>query len=214
MSMRIGYVVATHPEDHSVDLVMTDDGSRMIGVQVVTMNGSTRTGSVDMPAVPEKANKWDITRETGQDMKALVAFVGRTPVVTGFLYPQVNQMLSNDPKMRVFRHQSDVVSIIDGDGNIDLRHPSGFAIRIGETPDHIDPTAKNADASLAIDRNTDRLAYMRISTAGNTAVITVSPTGAISIQSQSTLEIDANGAIKVNSGDSITMTAPRIDLNP
>jgi len=212
--MRIGIVVATHPEDHSVDLVMADDGSRLVGVQVATMNGSTRSGSVDMPAVPEKKDKWDVTKTTGQDMKALVAFVGRTPVVTGFLYPQINQMLLKDPKTRIDRHQSDVLQVIDGDGNIDIRHPSGFAIRIGKTPDHLNPASMNADGNLSQDRNTGRRPYMRITMADNAARITISPTGAVKIECQQTLEIDAQGAITINSEDSITMTAPRIDLNP
>lgn len=214
MNMRVGIVVATHPEDHSVDIVMADDGSRLVGVQVATMNGSTRSGTVDMPAVPEKKDKWDVTKSTGQDMKALVSFVGRTPVVTGFLYPQINQMLMKDPKTRIDRHQSDVLQVIDGDGNIDIRHPSGFAIRIGETPDHLNPSSMNADGNLAQDRNTGRKPYLRVSMADGKAVLTITPDGAIDIQCQQTLSINAQGAITINSEASITMTAPRIDLNP
>lgn len=213
MNLRVGIVVATHPEDHSVDLVMADDGARLVGVQVLSGSASTRSGTVDMPAVPEKANKWDVTKPSGQDMKALVAFAGSTPVVTGFLFPQISQMTLSDPKKRLFRHQSDVMTIIDGDGNIDLRHPSGFAIRIGETPDHVDPAGMNADGNLAIDRNTGRLPYMRISAAGNKAVITVAPSGAITIETESTLSISADGAVSISSGTSIAMNAPRIDLN-
>lgn len=208
MTFRVGYVVATHPEDHSVDLVMVDDGSRVVGAQVVTPNGSTRSGSVDMPAVPEKADKWDVTKPTGQDMKALVAFVGRTPVVTGFLYPQINQMLLKDPKTRIDRHQSDVLQVIDGDGNIDIRHPSGFAIRIGETPDHLNPESMNADGNLAQDRNTGRKPYMRITMADNAARITISPTGAIKIECQQTLEVDAQGAVTIKTPVSITNDTP------
>lgn len=208
MSFRVGIVVATHPEDHSVDIVMADDGARLVGVQVATLSGSTRSGSVDMPDIKPSGDKWDVTKPTGQDMKALVAFVGRTPVVAGFLYPQINQMLLKDPKTRIDRHQSDVVKVIDGDGNIDIRHPSGFAIRIGETPDHLNPASMNADANLALDRNTGRLPYMRITMAGETARITVSPDGAIKIESQQTLEIDAQGAVTIKTPVSVTNDTP------
>ena len=208
MSFRIGIVVATHPEDHSVDLVMADDGARLVGVQVATGNGSTRSGSVDLPEVKPAGDKWDVSKTTGQDMKALVAFVGRTPVVAGFLYPQINQMLPKDPRTRIDRHQSDVVSVIDGNGNIDLRHPSGFAIRIGETPEHLDPANMNADANLAVDRNTGRKAYMRISTAGNTAVITVSPDGAVTIRCKDELRIDADGHVTLKTPAGVTADAP------
>ena len=77
MSFRKGIVVDTHPEDHSVDLVMTDDGSRLIGVKVLSQNGSSRSGSVDMPEVSGRKNKWDISQKTGQEVLAAVAFMGR-----------------------------------------------------------------------------------------------------------------------------------------
>jgi len=92
-SIRQGIVVDTDPEDHSVDLVMLDDGSRMIGVQIVTTNGSTRSGCTNMPHCPPKSgDKWDITKRTGQDQIALVAFVRNNPLVIGYLFPQVSQM--------------------------------------------------------------------------------------------------------------------------
>jgi len=210
--VKKGIVVATHPSDHSVDLVLAD-GRRMVGVQVATPNGSTRSGTFDMPAVPEKADKWDITKLTGQDQIALVDFVGDIPVVVGFLFPQISQMTFDDPKMRVTRHQSDVLQMVDGNGNIDLIHPSGFAVRIGETPDHAQPAAKNTDASLAVDRNVGRKPYIRITMADGTAQVTIAPDGAITVTTKKTIDMHADGAIKINSGTSIKLTAPRIDFN-
>jgi hypothetical protein len=194
---RLGYVVATHPEDHSVDLVMCDDGSRLIGIQVLSKNGSTRTGSVDMPAVPAKANKWDITQATGQDQKAVVAYVGRNPVVIGFLIPQINQMLFNDPLLAFSRHQSDVIKAIDGDGNIDIRHPGGLRIRIGETPEHADFSGKNTDANFAVDRNQSRKPFIRVSMPGDSMVLTVTP----------------DGVVTMTSAGPVTVTAPMVTLN-
>lgn len=215
MNLRKGIVVATHPEDHSVDLVMSDDGSRLVGVQVMTPSGSTRTGTIDMPAVPEKANKWDITQPTDQEMIAMVATFGSgNPVVVGFLYPQINQMLSSDPKRRVSRHQSDVQWSIDGDGNVQLVHPSGTYIRIGESADAEETAGKNADTNAAVDRNTGRQVNVRIGMGGGTAILTIAPDGAVSLTTQTTINLQAQGAISIESGDSITMVAPRIDLNP
>lgn len=205
MSDRIGYVVATHPEDHSVDLVMADNGERLIGVQVPTMNASTRTGTIDLPAVPDKRDKWDITQLTGQDMKAIVGFVGRNPVVRGFLYPQVNQMLSKDPKMRIDRHQSDVMTTIDGDGNIQLTHPSGTYIRIGETPDKVDMAGKNSDGSSAFDRNTGRMVNIRIGLAGGVLELTMTPTGGVLLKAAQGVNIEA--------GEASTFKAPSITLD-
>lgn len=189
MSLRLAVVVATHPEDHSVDLVMADDGSRLVGVQVMTMNGSSRSGSVDMPSVPEKANKWDISQRTGQDQIAVVGYINRQPVVTGFLYPQINQMLFKDPLMRFDRHQSDVMSSIDGNGNVQISHPSGAYIRIGESPDMADYAGQNADESLKADRNTGRKVDVRIALADTMVQLTMSKTG--------TVELKAEGEVTV-----------------
>lgn len=211
MTMRRGIVVAVHPEDHSVDLVMADDGSRLVGVQVMTPNGSTRSGTVDLPAMPEKKDKWDITQRTGQDMLATVGYIGRNPVVVGFLYPQVNQMTHKDPKLRIDRHQSDVTSMIDGDGNFQWTHPSGTYIRIGETPDAVDMTDKNADASAKVDRNTGRAVNVRIGLAGGTAVLTISPSGAVTLTTQSTVSVDAQGAATVKAA-SVTLDTPETHI--
>lgn len=205
MSDRIGYVVAVHPEDHSVDLVMADNGERLIGVQVPTLNGSTRTGTIDLPAVPEKKDKWDITQLTGQDMKAIVGYVGRNPVVRGFLFPQVNQMLSKDPKMRIDRHQSDVMTTLDGDGNFQWSHPSGMYIRVGESPDKVDMAGKNADGSAAFDRNTGRKVNLRIGFPGGAYELTITPDGKLSMLAKQGFEVEAQADSSVK--------APKLTLD-
>lgn len=212
MSMRKGIVVAVHPEDHSVDLVMADDGSRLVGVQVQTSSGSARTGMVDLPEVPDSKDKWDITKRNGQDMHALVSFVGRNPVVTGFLYPQINQMLLKDGKTMRYRHQSDVQMAIDGDGNMQVTHPSGTYFRIGENPDADDMAGKFADGS-AVDRNTGKKVSVRIYMAGGNAVMTISPEGEVTMTMEKTMDVHAKGAMTFKSDEGIRLVAPRIDFD-
>ncbi len=211
--LRKGIVVETHPEDYSVDLVMADDGSRMVGVQVLTSNSSTRTGTVDMPKIKPTGNKWDVTKRTGQDMEALVATYDGHPVVVGFIYPQVSQMTFRDNKFRLFRHQSDVIEMIDGDGNIDLRHPSGMAIRIGQTPDHYDPKLKNEDKTLVVDRNTEKKPYIRITMADVMAQLTIAPDGQVTLTTEAGIDVTAKKDINIHSDTHIHLTAPRIDFN-
>ena len=190
--MKRGIVVATHPGDHSVDVVLSD-GRRLAGVQVLTPNGSARSGTFDMPAMPEREGdaKWDVSRPHGQDQIALVEFIGEAPVVVGFLYPQVSQMTFDDPKLRVTRHQSDVMTSIDGDGNIQLDHPSGTYIRIGEAPDRVDLAGKNTDGSLAADRNTGRRVNVRIGLAGGVLELTLTPTGGVLLKAAEEVTLDA-----------------------
>jgi hypothetical protein len=154
-------------------------------------------------------------------MHALVDYVGRHPVVTGFLYPQVNQMLSKDPKLRMMRHQSDVVTTIDGEGNIQLEHPSGLFLRIGDAPEKQDFRKKNADESAELDRNTSKTPYVRLSMAGGKAVLTIAPDGAVSLTSETTVDVEAKGNVTVKTeadalvqaAGSATVKAPDITLD-
>lgn len=211
---RKGIVVEVHPQDHSVDLVMADDGSRLIGVQVTTPNGSTRSGTVDLPEIPKRSDKWDVTTQTGQDMHALVGFVGRHPVVFGFLYPQVNQMTHDDPKLKVSRHQSDVVTTIDGDGNTQFAHPSGLFITIGASPDKIDYAGKNSDADSAVDRNTSTTPYVRLSMAGSKSVLTIEPSGKWVVTSEDEMDFHAKGNITVKTdGAALVQAATSVTID-
>lgn len=194
--MQKGIVVATHPGDHSVDVLLSD-GRRLVGVQVMTPNGSARSGTFDMPAVPPRADKWDVSTPNGQDQIAIVEFLGGVPLVVGFLYPQVSQMTFDDPKMRVTRHQSDVMSSIDGEGNMQITHPSGAYIRLGETADAVDLAAKNTDASLATDRNTGRKLFMRVVVPGSFD-LKITPEGQLTLTLTKGAVIDAPDGITLN----------------
>lgn len=198
--LRKAIVVETHPEDNSVDLVMSDDGSRLVGVQVVTYGASTRTGLVDLPEIPQRANKWDITQRTGQDIEALVGFIqDGNPVVVGFIYPQISQMTFEEHR-RFNRHRSDVYTTIDEDGNIELYHPSGVFIRIAESPGHEDLTNQNYDQNLKLDRNTKRRLYVRVFIP-DSGTFTMDPLGNATLEMVKTITLLADGgSLVVRSG--------------
>ena len=182
MTLRQGIVVAVHPEDHSVDLVMVDDGTRMVGVQVLTPNGSGKSGTFDMAPVPEREQKWDISKPVDGEQIAIVGFMRGQPVVLGFLYPQISQMTFKDGQTRVYRHSSDVMFSIDGAGNVQLLHPSGTYIRIGQSTEKGDLSLKNADESLALTKNLESTPSVHVGMAGGLASFTISPEGNITIK--------------------------------
>ncbi len=197
MALRHGIVVAVHPEDHSVDLVLTHNGARLVGVQVMTPNGSTRSGLADLPRIETKANKWDITTAGDQELIALVDYVEKTPVVMGFLYPQINQMLFADPTLRLMRHQSDVISHIDGKGNMEIRHPSGAYVRIAETPGSTDLAGRNFDGNLKVTRNTNRQVHLRVALAGNAVELTMAPDGTVTMKVRGDMTMEADGEMRL-----------------
>jgi len=204
--LDLAIVVETHPEDNSVDLVNTRNGARIVGAQVMAMGASGRTGTVDLPEVKKTGDKWDITQrdKDDQDVIAVVGYVGRIPTVLGFIYPQINQMLFSDPKMRFSRHQSDVMTSIDGEGNIQLTHPSGAYVRIGEQPDKVDLADKNTDKSLKATRNTERKVDVRIGLAGNEVLVTLTKDGNAKIQLKKDLLIEAEGKADIKVTGNVT----------
>lgn len=194
--LRKAIIVDVHHEDNSVDLVLCDDGSRLAGVPVLaSQGGSARTGHVELPEVPDKngADKWDITQRNGQDMEALVGFMGRgNPVVVGFLYPQISQMTFKD-RRRFSRHRSDVYHTITETGDIELYHPSGVYVRIAESPDHEDLTKKNFDENMELDRNKERKLYVRVAIPGSGS-FTMDPDGNATLEMEKTITLQADGA--------------------
>ncbi|ELK5289398.1 hypothetical protein Q6670_004066 [Salmonella enterica] len=207
MALRKGIVVAVHPEDHSVDLVLVDNYARLVGVQVSAGSASSRSGGIDLPDVEVRADKWNIAEKTGQEVQALVDYVGRVPIVTGFIYPQISQMTHQDGKLRYNRHTSDVQTYTDGDGNMGLLHPSGAHITIGTAPDPKDFSAQNFDKNLTIDRNTKNKVYMRVALAGNVAVLTMTPDGACTLHLDKTLDIECTTAT-IKAKEKIVLDAP------
>jgi len=210
MSLRLGRVAAVHPEDHSVDVVMVDDGSRLAGVQVLAASASTNSGTHDMPtpATPGSGDKWDLTQRTDCDMIAVVGMVSRTPVVVGFLYPQVSQMLFSDPNRRVMRHASDVYSTIDGSGNFEMAWPNGAYIRVGTSPTHEDLSGKDVDGKWKISKNTGAQVHIHVEQAGGKASVDIAPDGAIHVKTVSTLTGDVEGAVTLNAPAGTTINGP------
>lgn len=201
--LRKAIVVACHPEDNSVDLVMCDDGARLSGVPVMSQSASARSGSVDMPEMPNASGdaKWDVTKRHGQDMEALVAVMGRgNPIVVGFIYPQISQMTFEDKKRRFSRHQSDVYHTTDGSGNTEFYHPSGAYVRIAESTGHEDLEKKNFDESLVLDRNKDKQVSIHVQASGGKSSITIHVDGTVTINASSKITCNTP-LLEVPNGD-------------
>lgn len=217
-SLRWGRVAAIHPEDYSVDLVMTDDGSHLAGVQVLSPSASSNTGYNDLPkpAMPSSGDPWDLRETTSRDVLAGVAFFGPYPVVLGFRYPQVCQMLFADLERRINRHASDVYSTIDADGNMEVYHPSGTYLRVGTSPAHEDLTGKDFDKQWKIDRNTDKAVHLQVTVAsggGEVASLNIDPGGNVTLNHSGNLAVNTGGTATVVSGGSATVQAPDVTID-
>lgn len=216
MSLALGRVAAVHPNDHSVDVVMVADGARLSGVQVMVPFATTSSGEHDLPDVdaPASGDPWSLTERTGKDMIAVVGYVGRSPIVVGFLFPQVSQMLFGANR-RMMRHTSDVYQTIDGGGETELYHPSGTFVRIGVSPDHEDLTGKDVDGNFAITKNTDKAPHLRVVLAAGGAKkadLHVYPNGDIFLEHDGNLtaHTKGNAAVTVDGSTTVTSTGAAV----
>lgn len=218
---RWARVVRVHPGGYSVDLLFLDDGARVPSVQVLSPSASTNTGINDLPepVLPDPNNQYGLKESKDRDIYAKVSYIGGTPVVDGFLFPQVCQMLFADMNRRVNRHASDVYSTIDALGNAELYHPSGTYFRIATDPSHEDLTGKDQDQKWKIAKNTMAAVHvhLEVHNAGVLkASVDIDPTGNIvgsnvgdlTWNTTGNVDIEAVGTAKLKSGSTITLDAP------
>lgn len=210
MAIRLGVVVATHPEDYSVDVVMTDDYSRLAGVQVLCSNGNGAYGSNDLYAPEERAgdDKWDLRKATTDNPVAAIDFSGVMPVVVGFRYPQVGQMTFKEKNLRIHRHPSDVYSTLNAAGDFEMSFPNGTFLRVGAAPDHVDLAGLDVDGKWSIAKNQDAATHLRL-VLGNAGTVKadlhINPDGDVTGTFQGSGELTFIGDVVVN--------APNVTVN-
>ncbi len=197
MMMTLARVLEVHPESHAVDVEMLQDGKRLSGVQVLSPSAGGDFGLSGLGR-PVKGDEW---RER---ILAAVAVLDRVPVVVGFLYPQVSQMLFEDKERAIARHQSDVYVTVDGKGNTEVVHPSGPYIVMSENGAPTALAGRDYDKVWKTRRNAGRKVWIVANIPGQ-ARISMSPEGDI--------EIWAKRNIAITAGQHIGLKAPRIDLN-
>lgn len=210
MAIRFGVVVATHPEDYSVDVIMTDDYSRLVAVQVLCSSCNDATGANDLYAPQERSgqDKWDLTQATTDNPVAAIDFSGVMPVVVGFRYPQIGQMTFKEKNLSVQRHMSDVYSTLNAAGEFEVSFPNGTFIRIAATPDHVDLSGTDVDGKWAISKNQAAATHLRL-VLGNAGVVKadlhIDPSGNVTGTFQGTGDLTFIGDVVVN--------APNVTVN-
>lgn len=217
-SLRLAKVADIHPESNSVDIVFIGGGGQVPGVQVMSPMASTNTGLTGLakPAMPASGNKYDLPDTNTRDVLAVVGFFSNQPIVLGFLFPQVCQMLFEDIERSVDRHPSDVYMTTDKDGNTELYHPSGTYVRIGTAAAHEDLTGKDLDGLWKIERNTDKAVHVQL-TVKNAGVqkasLHLDPSGNINLSHVGNLVSATGGTADITVTGNAAVHAPQITLD-
>lgn len=200
-------VVRVVPGGHAVDLLFMDTGDRVPAVQVMAGAASGNTGLVDLVQPDQGSDQWDPTRLGEREVIACVTYYKNIPVVIGFLFPQVCQMLFERQNFKVDRHASDVYTTTDNDGNHELFHPSGTYLRIGTAPAHEDLTGQDFDKKWAITKNTDKAVHVHLSVrnaGAEVASLDIDPDGNVSLVHSGNFVQSVGGDYQLNvTGSSI-----------
>lgn len=218
--LKLAKVVGVVPGGHAVDLLFLDDGSRVPAVQVMVPSASTNSGVNNLVA-PAGDGQWNARLTGDRDVIAVVGLYRGLPLVLGFLYPQVCQMLFDRKDFKVERHPSDVYTTVDTDGNIEVYHPSGTYLRIGESPDHEDLTGQDVDGAWAISKNTGKAVHVQltIKNAGaKMASLNIDPSGNVTLENEGNFaqhvkgnySLTVDGSYAANTG-AYTLTSPAYD---
>lgn len=189
-------VTAVYPEGQSIDVLMSDDGSRFSNVQVMVPSGSSDTGLVDLPdpGLPADDSRWNFNSNPERFLRAVLAFYRGNPVCIGFLLPQVTEMTFKRKNFRVFRHASDVYTTIDDSGNTEFHHPSGVYLRIATNPAHEDLTGQDFDKKWAITKNLAATVHVHLAALGGMS-LDIDPAGHVVLTAPT---ITINGTTVIN----------------
>lgn len=192
-SLGMAKVVAFH-EKNCADVVMLSNGAQMPRVRILAGMGGTNVGRIDTPP-PTPGDKAYSPMETkDRDIYAAIAYLeGNVPVILGFFFPEISQLFFADVARSISRDGSDVYTSIDGDGNMEVYHPSGTYLRVGTDPEHEDLTGSDIDGKWDITKNTDKAVHVRLRVA-NAGV------------TKATVEIDPSGNANVSLAGNLTGT--------
>lgn len=210
--ITLARVTAVHPETGAIDCVCIATRRRFAGVRVVQPGASSNTGRLDLPEPKLGADSSQTDPALmplgAREVVAVIAFFGGRALCLGFVPPRTSQMYFEAGR-RIDRHQSDVYTTIDANGNTEWRHPSGTLVRISESATPEDLTGQDADGSFAITRNTDRAPglHVRLANGGQTKFeLVATPDGNVTMSVAGTLTVNApttnwTGDITVTGGD-------------
>ena len=232
--LRLGKVVKVHPSDHSVDVVLMDNGAKMANVQLIAPTASTRSGRVDLPEpeLPDPKNPWSLKMSDKQDLLAVIAMMAGTPLCLGFLYPQVNElaMPENTKNLAIDRHASDFMHTIDDSANAAIAHPGGSYITFGAGKNDLNNLDFDKKFRIRRNKTTITITIWTPSTPNgekgssikcaptSISLETIGSIGAkagddISAIAGNNISIDAGGNISISAKGTVTVTGSTIRLN-
>jgi hypothetical protein len=215
--LKLAQVVYFRQGSNTADIKMLENGWPYSRVPIMCETVSSNTGRHELPQ-PSAVTESSAGKPADRVMIAVVGMISSdttgagSPVILGFLPPQNRETLFTDGRC-INRLPSDVYVSVDDDGNIEVAHPSGTYIRIGETPGHEDLTGQDFNGAWKIRRNTDKSVHLKISVGSGgseKASLHIDPDGNLTISASGTASVQADQVVA--QATKITATADEVDV--
>jgi hypothetical protein len=230
-------VIRFLPSSNTADVVTVDNNISLLGCNIAcSMPAGFAYGTRYIPTHDDQNSEVEYVNSAG-DIYCVAAFLENdynNSAILGFLFPMQTTLSIAEYGLYIFRHESDVMWMVRGDGTMQVYHPSGSIIKIGDTDinemtDTIDEAglypAKTDGMYIrsAPDYNTEKETNLfikwhagqtielnndgnlTISTRDNASVLTMSPEGVLNVETTSD--------ISIKSATKATIEAPEIDVN-
>ncbi len=217
----------------TVDVVSIDDNVAILNCQVLcSMPAGFLFGTKYVPSHNDSNLETGYVHSPG-DIYCVATFLGEdynNAIILGFLFPKETTLSIPDYGLFLFRHESDVMWMVRGDGTVQMYHPSGSIIKIGSddgnemSEDLMIPTKANSfNVRDANDYNSNKASNLIVSwykgqqikldSTGNVeikttdvasgadkSVLTLTPTGDLTAQNETS-------SLNIAANGSITFTS-------
>ena len=220
-------VIRFLPSSNTADIVTVDNNISLLGCNVVCpYPAGFAYGARYFPTHDDQNPEVEYVNSSG-DIYCVAAFLEsdyNNAAILGFLFPLETTLSIAEYGLYIFRHESDVIWMVRGDGTMQIYHPSGSIIKIGD--DNTNEVDSDREQAGLYPAKTDGL-YIRpaadynaqketnlfikwhagqevtLDNAGNAIVKTKDTAGTV----QTTLTMTPDGNIIVTATNDVTVTA-------
>lgn len=204
-TIRIARVTAVHPEGQKMEVIFLDSGDYGRDVQLMTPYGGTDFGFTSgLPSPDEEGHEYNMQQwdPNKRHINAVVATCDSIHICLGFLYPQCTHMAftkGQDKNRLIERHTSDFVRTISDAGDMDMVHPSGAHLRIGNGSEPDGLAGRDFDGVWSIKHNTGGAVTIALvnNSGGESTSVKLLPDGTVEVRASKDVDIRANENVKV-----------------
>lgn len=230
-------VIRFLPSSNTADIVTVDNNISLLGCNVVCpYPAGFAYGARYFPTHDDQNSEVEFVNSAG-DVYCVAAFLENdynNTAILGFLFPLETTLSIAEYGLYIFRHESDVIWMVRGDGTVQMYHPSGSIIKIGdndinEVDDSIEQgglypaktdglyirgTADyNATKESNLFINWYKGQKLKLDSLGNVIVSTEDSAGTvvtrITMTPVGTVTVETTGTTSVYAGQDATVTAER-----